>query len=47
MRDRDSASKAWRSSTAPWDDIDLLLNNAGLAPPTDPMPDTDWERIET
>jgi serine 3-dehydrogenase len=32
---------------APWGNIDLLLNNAGLAPPTDPMPDTDWERIET
>src|SRR3954453_5050084 len=31
---------------APWGDIDLLLNNAGLAPPTDPMPDTDWNRIE-
>ena len=30
----------------PWGDIDLLLNNAGLAPPTDPMPDTDWARIE-
>ncbi len=32
---------------APWGDIDLLLNNAGLAPPTDPMPETDWRRIET
>lgn len=32
---------------APWGDIDLLLNNAGLAPPTDPMPETDWDRIET
>ena len=32
---------------APWGGIDLLLNNAGLAPPTDPMPDTDWERIAT
>ena len=32
---------------APWGDIDLLLNNAGLAPPTDPLPDTDWERVET
>ena len=32
---------------APWGDIDLLLNNAGLAPPTDLLPDTDWERIET
>ena len=31
---------------APWGDIDLLLNNAGLAPPTDPLPDTDWDRIE-
>ena len=30
----------------PWGDFDLLLNNAGLAPPTTPMPDTDWERIE-
>ena len=31
---------------SPWGDIDLLLNNAGLAPPTDPLPDTDWARIE-
>ena len=31
---------------APWGDIDLLLNNAGLAPPTDPLPETDWQRIE-
>jgi serine 3-dehydrogenase len=31
---------------APWGEIDLLLNNAGLAPPTDPMPETDWARIE-
>ncbi len=31
---------------APWGDIDLLINNAGLAPPTTPMPDTDWPRIE-
>jgi len=29
----------------PWNDIDLLLNNAGLAPPTDPLSDTDWSRI--
>jgi serine 3-dehydrogenase len=32
---------------APWGNVDLLLNNAGLAPPTDPLPDTDWDRIET
>jgi serine 3-dehydrogenase len=31
----------------PWGEIDLLLNNAGLAPPTDPLPETDWERIDT
>ena len=31
---------------APWGEIDLLLNNAGLAPPTNPLPDTDWDRIE-
>jgi serine 3-dehydrogenase len=31
---------------APWGDIDLLLNNAGLAPPTDPLSDTGWDRIE-
>ena len=30
-----------------WGEIDLLLNNAGLAPPTDPLPETDWNRIET
>lgn len=30
---------------APWGDIDLLLNNAGLAPPTDPLSDTDWQRL--
>jgi serine 3-dehydrogenase len=30
----------------PWGDIDLLLNNAGLAPPTDPLPETDWARVE-
>src|SRR5690349_20831835 len=32
---------------APWSEVDLLLNNAGLAPPTDPLPDTEWERIQT
>ena len=32
---------------APWGDFDLLLNNAGLAPPTDPLPETDWDRVET
>ena len=31
---------------SPWGEIDLLLNNAGLAPPTDALPDSDWGRIE-
>ena len=30
-----------------WGEIDLLVNNAGLAPPTDPLTETDWNRIET
>ena len=30
-----------------WGEIDLLLNNAGLAPPTDPLTETDWNWIET
>ena len=31
---------------APWGEIDLLINNAGLAPPTNPLPETDWGRIQ-
>ena len=46
MRDREGIESLARLE-APWDQIDLLLNNAGLAPPTDPMPDTDWARIES
>jgi len=46
MRDR-AALESLASLETPWGDVDLLLNNAGLAPPTDPLPDTDWERIET
>ena len=45
MRDRAALDSLARLE-APWGDIDLLLNNAGLAPPTDPLPDTDWARIE-
>jgi len=45
MRDR-QAVEGLASLSSPWGDIDLLLNNAGLAPPTDPLPDTDWERLE-
>ena len=46
MRDR-SALESVARLEAPWGEIDLLLNNAGLATPTDPLPQTDWEWIET
>jgi serine 3-dehydrogenase (NADP+) len=46
MRDI-AAVESLATLAPPWGDIDLLLNNAGLAPPTDPLPETDWERIET
>jgi serine 3-dehydrogenase len=45
MRDRRSV-ESLAQLAAPWSEIDLLLNNAGLAPPTDPLPETAWERIE-
>ena len=44
MRDRQSVESLAELST-PWSEIDLLLNNAGLAPPTDPLPETNWDRI--
>jgi serine 3-dehydrogenase (NADP+) len=46
MRDRE-AVEGLAQLSPPWSEIDLLLNNAGLAPPSDPMSQTDWERIET
>ena len=46
MRER-AAVESLADLSPPWGDVDLLLNNAGLAPPTDPLPETDWERIET
>lgn len=33
--------------SAPWGEIDLLLNNAGLAPPIGPISETDWGLLET
>lgn len=46
MRDRQAVESLARLD-APWGEIDLLLNNAGLAPPTDPLPDTDWDKLQT
>jgi serine 3-dehydrogenase len=45
MLDRDAVESLARLEE-PWGEIDLLLNNAGLAPPTDPLPETEWGRIE-
>jgi serine 3-dehydrogenase len=45
MRDLEALEDLARLS-APWGEIDLLLNNAGLAPPTTPLPETDWQRVE-
>ena len=45
MRDRKAVESLGQLSP-PWGEIDLLLNNAGLAPPTDPLQDADWARIE-
>ncbi len=45
MRDRD-AVEGLANLSPPWGEIDLLLNNAGLAPPTDPLTETEWERVE-
>ena len=46
MRDF-STVESMAKLSPPWNEIDLLLNNAGLAPPTDPLSETDWDRIET
>jgi serine 3-dehydrogenase len=46
MRDQ-AAVEGLAQLDAPWGAIDLLLNNAGLAPPTTPLPETEWERLET
>ena len=45
MRERQAVESLAKLSP-PWSEIDLLLNNAGLAPPTDALPDTNWNRIE-
>src|SRR5947209_20407430 len=46
MRDRESL-QTLAQLDPPWDGIDLLLNNAGLAPPTDALADAQWDRLET
>ena len=46
MRDLEAVASV-ADLSPPWGGIDLLLNNAGLAPPTDPLAETAWDKIET
>jgi len=46
MRDTAALADVARLN-APWGDIDLLLNNAGLAPPMGNIETVDWGKIET
>lgn len=46
MRDPQAVADLGRLSP-PWGDIDLLLNNAGLAPPMEPLQDSDPEAAAT
>jgi serine 3-dehydrogenase len=41
VRDTDAAAELAQLSP-PWGEIDLLLNNAGLAPPMEPLQDSDF-----
>jgi serine 3-dehydrogenase (NADP+) len=41
------AVQSLASLSGEWGEIDLLLNNAGFAPPTDPLPDTDMALLES
>ncbi len=45
MRDH-AAVESLAKLSPPWGEIDLLLNNAGGAPPTTPLPETDWARLQ-
>jgi serine 3-dehydrogenase len=45
MRDLASVESLAQLSP-PWNAIDLLLNNAGLAPPTHSLAETEWARID-
>jgi serine 3-dehydrogenase len=46
MRDRDSLESLAKLDGG-WADIDLLLNNAGLAPPMGSIPDVEWDKLQT
>ncbi|MBA2771083.1 MAG: SDR family NAD(P)-dependent oxidoreductase [Pseudomonadota bacterium] len=45
MRDTDALADAARLS-GEWGEIDLLINNAGLAPPMEPLQDADFTQLD-
>jgi serine 3-dehydrogenase len=45
MRDRDAIAGLGELA-GDWGSLDLLLNNAGLAPPAEPLHEQDWERLD-
>ena len=45
MRDRPAVESLAHLSGG-WSDIDLLLNNAGLAPPMSDLHDNDWDKVQ-
>jgi serine 3-dehydrogenase len=46
MRDL-SALESLAELSPPWGEIDLLLNNAGLAPPMSGLADSEWDGLQT
>ena len=46
MRDL-GALESLAELSPPWGEIDLLLNNAGLAPPMSGLADSDWDSLQT
>jgi serine 3-dehydrogenase (NADP+) len=46
MRDREAVESLGKLG-GDWGDIDLLINNAGLAPPIGGIEATEWDKIET
>ena len=46
MRDR-AAVESLTQLDGAWGDVDLLVNNAGLAPPMGPLPEVEWDKIQS
>ncbi len=46
VRNREMARHAWESLSEEWQELDLLLNNAGLAAGADPIQEGEWSDWE-